>query len=193
MAASAPQSALPIRKPWVSRTNIRLATTPFERLCSRRQLSPCGSLGTCWRRIRSQHHRATPSAPSGHRIAVASARPLDSLQGARKGAAAVITTRNKRSRRRSHRAAARVIERKLLLVAPRSRLLARFVDRSTELVKRNVAARCTRLRGRHHRKLPRFICHVWLQPRSPASGVAVVCHTKHRQFWVTAYGRRRTP
>lgn len=90
-----------------------------------------------------------------------------------------------------HGATARTVERKLLLAASHSRLLARYVDHSTGLVKRNVTARCARVRGRHHRPLPRFVCRVWLQPRSPSTGTAVVCHTKHKRFWVTAYRHRR--
>ena len=105
-------------------------------------------------------------------------------------AAVVTATRRSTALRRSHRAAARAVERRLLLVAPRSRLLARFVDHATGLVKRNVATRCARVWGRQHRRLPRFVCRVWLQPRSPSSGVAVVCHTKHGHFRVTAYHRR---
>lgn len=123
--------------------------------------------------------------------ATASGPSVGSVRIAHRSAAGVVSTRTTRPRRRSHRAAARAIERKLLLYAPRTRLLARFVDRSLGLVKRNVAAHCTRVWGRHHRRLPRFRCRVWLQPRSPSTGVAVVCHTRHKQFRVTAYHRRR--
>lgn len=105
--------------------------------------------------------------------------------------AATVSSPHRKSARRPHRAAARSIERKLLLIAPRSPLLARFVNRSTGLVDRNVATRCARMWGRNHRRLPRFLCRVWTQPRLPASGVAVVCHTKHRQFRVTAYHPHR--
>lgn len=120
-------------------------------------------------------------------------RSVDSMRQAYAGAATVFTRHKKKTRRRHHRAAARAVERRLLLIAPRSRFLARFVDRSMGLVKRNVAARCARVWGRHHhRRLPRFICRVWAQPRSPSSGVALVCHTKHSEFRVTAYHRHRS-
>jgi hypothetical protein len=89
--------------------------------------------------------------------------------------------------------AARATERELLLLAPRHRLLRRFVDPETGLVKRNVAAHCSRFRGygrRHHRQ--RFLCRVWIQPRSPLGHVAVVCHTTaHHVFRLSAYEPRR--
>jgi hypothetical protein len=102
--------------------------------------------------------------------------------------AARVSAARKSQRRR---AAARATERKLLLLAPRERLLRRFVDRTTGLVKRNVAAQCTRVWGKHPRHaLHRFVCQVWMQPRSPLSGIAVVCHRAHHGFWLSAYHRR---
>jgi len=98
------------------------------------------------------------------------------------------------ARRVSYRAgvAARATERKLLLLAPRWTVLRRFVDRTTGLVKRNVAAHCGRLQsGAFRHRLGRFACRVWTQPRSPFSGVAVICNTRHHGFRVTAYPRRR--
>lgn len=126
-----------------------------------------------------------------HRIAGTSAAisSPDSIQNADSRAATSSSSQKKSPR--PHRAAARSIERKLLLITARSPLLTRFVDRSTGLVDRNVAARCARMWGRDHRRLPRFLCRVWAQPRRPASGVAVVCHTQHRQFRVTAYHPHR--
>jgi hypothetical protein len=85
----------------------------------------------------------------------------------------------------------RAIERKLLLFAPGKRALRRFVDSTTGLVKQNVAARCTRLRGTHHRHMRhRFLCRVWRQPKPASSGISVVCFTKHHVFRVTPYHRR---
>jgi hypothetical protein len=113
-----------------------------------------------------------------------------------RGAAALYPSRTAvagatRETRRSSGAVARAIERKLLLLAPRERLLRRFVDQTTGLVKRNVTAHCTRFHGRPLRyRRHRFICRVWLQPRRPSSGVVVVCHTAHHGFWVSAYHRR---
>lgn len=93
--------------------------------------------------------------------------------------------------RRQAAAAARSAERKLLLLAPGKRALRRFVDQTTGLVKRNVAAHCTRLRGKLFRhKLPRFVCRVWTQPASPSSGISVVAYTKHHAFRVKPYHRR---
>ena len=89
--------------------------------------------------------------------------------------------------------AARATERKLLLLAPQHRVLHRFVDRTTGLVKRNVAAHCGRFRGkgRRHRRPRHFLCRVWVQPRPAASGVAVVCHTTRRHiFRVSVYEPR---
>ena len=95
-------------------------------------------------------------------------------------------------RLRQHAAAtARAIERKLLLAAPRARSLRRFVSRDSGLVKRNVAAHCVRFRGHHPRHtFRRFFCRVWMQPRSPLSGVAVICYTKHHAFRVSKYHHR---
>jgi hypothetical protein len=88
--------------------------------------------------------------------------------------------------------AARATERKLLLLAPRHRLLRRFVDRTTGLVKRNVAAHCGRYRGHVHHQRQHFLCRVWVQPRPSSSGVAVICHTTaHHVFKVSAYEPRR--
>jgi hypothetical protein len=85
----------------------------------------------------------------------------------------------------------RTIERKLLLFAPGKKALRRFIDRTTGLVKQNVAARCTRLRATHHRHMRhRFLCRVWRQPKPASSGISVVCFTKHHVFRVTPYHRR---
>jgi hypothetical protein len=93
--------------------------------------------------------------------------------------------------RRIRRAAARAVERRLLLIAPKSRLLVRFVDRTTGVVKRNVVARCTRLRGRHRQRVAVYVCRVWQHPRAPSTGVTVRCRTKHNRLLVTAYRRPR--
>jgi len=93
--------------------------------------------------------------------------------------------------RRIRRAAARAVERRLLLIAPKSRLLVRFVDRTTGVVKRNVVARCARLRGRHRQRVAVYVCRVWQHPRAPSTGVTVRCRTKHKRLLVTAYRRPR--
>jgi hypothetical protein len=96
--------------------------------------------------------------------------------------------------RRHSGAAARATERKLLLLAPRHRVLRRFVDRATGLVKRNVAAHCSRFRGHVRHRRQHFLCRVWVQPRPSSSGVSVVCHTTvHHVFRVSAYEHRRRP
>jgi hypothetical protein len=106
--------------------------------------------------------------------------------------ASVTVHRASLSARQQAAANARATERKLLLYAPRSKVLRRFVDRATGLVKRNVAANCTRLRGHHPRYRHRhFFCRVWMQPRSSLTGVAVICFTKHHAFRVTKYHHRR--
>jgi hypothetical protein len=88
-----------------------------------------------------------------------------------------------------HGAAARAVEHRLLLVASRSKLLARFVDRTTGLVKRNVTAHCELMR---HRRPSRYACEVWQQPRPSSSGVTVICRTsRHKRFLVMAPRRRR--
>lgn len=93
--------------------------------------------------------------------------------------------------RRTLRVAERAVERTLLRIAPHTRPLARFVDHTTGLVKRNVAARCRRLRkgGRH--RAARFLCRVWQAPRRPMSGVAVIYRTRRHRVVVTAYRPRR--
>ena len=93
------------------------------------------------------------------------------------------------TRHRVYRAAARAVERRLLLVAPRSKLLARFVDRSTGLVERNVAARCHLVRRPARYRHSVYLCRVWRQPRLPSSGVKVRCRTKHKRFVVMAARR----
>lgn len=115
------------------------------------------------------------------------------VHGVRAPAAALRTTAKRPVRR--HSAAARATERKLLLLAPRKKLLRRFVDGTTGLVKRNVTAHCRRYHGKPAlRYLHRFLCRVWVQPRLPSSGVAVVCRTgRHHVFHVTAYHRRHRP
>lgn len=127
--------------------------------------------------------RAAPHAVSTPRTSV---RQL-AVQTA--GAAAMRTSRARPRHRRIYRAAARAVERRLLLVAPRHRMLARFVDRSTGLVKLNVTAHC-QLKRRPHRHSV-YLCRVWQQPRQPSSGMRVVCRTKHKRFVVTAYRRHR--
>jgi hypothetical protein len=113
--------------------------------------------------------------------------PAATQDGRTAGTAFIAARRS----RHTPAAAARATERKLLLLAPRKKLLRRFVDRTTGLVKRNVAAHCARFRGRLLRHgLRPFVCRVWTQPRLPRSGVAVVCHTQHHEFRVTAYHRR---
>lgn len=88
-------------------------------------------------------------------------------------------------------AAARAIERKLLLLAPGKKALRRFVDRTTGVVRQNVAAHCTRYHGKRFQHIHRrFLCHVWTQPRPPSSGIAVLCFTKRHVFRVTPYHRR---
>lgn len=93
--------------------------------------------------------------------------------------------------RSARRAAERAVERRLLQIAPESRLLVRFVDRTTGVVKRNVVARCARLRRRHRHSVVVFVCRVWQHPRAPSSGVRVRCRTKDKRFLVTAYRRAR--
>jgi len=95
------------------------------------------------------------------------------------------------TRHRASRAAAHAVERRLLLVAPRTKLLARFVDRTTGLVKRNVTARCRLMHRRARHRHSVYLCRVWRQPRLPSSGVKVRCRTKHKRFVVTADRRRR--
>lgn len=92
---------------------------------------------------------------------------------------------------RVHRAAAHAVERRLLLVAPRTRLLKRFVDRKTGLVRRNVTARCQLMPRRAGRRHSVYLCRVWRQPRLPSSGIKVRCRTKHKRFVVTANRRGR--
>ena len=118
---------------------------------------------------------------------------MELASGAQKVVAKVVVTRT--TRRRLPHAAARAVERRLLIVASRTRLLARFVDRSTGLVKRNVAAHCKLIRRRHqlrhrHRRSV-YLCQVWQQPHPPLSGlkVKVLCPTKHKRFVVVPYRR----
>jgi hypothetical protein len=139
-----------------------------------------------------------PSSESGSHAASApirqraeaslSARPLGLVREVR-SAGAETATRTAVRRRHVYGAAARAVERRLLLVAPRSKLLARFVDRSTGLVKLNVTAHCA-LRLRPHRHSV-YLCRVWRQPRRPSSGIKVLCRTKHKRFVVMAYRRHR--
>jgi hypothetical protein len=120
------------------------------------------------------------------------AAPVAALPGSAQAASAVqvTTTATKAGARHLvYRAAARAVERRLLLVAPRSRLLARFVDRSTGLVKLNVTAHC-QLKRRPHRPSI-YLCRVWRQPRRPSSGIRVLCRTKHKRFVVKPYLHRR--
>jgi hypothetical protein len=137
--------------------------------------------------------QATPHVPSSVRQSPemrSTATPLVLVRNARSTAAATATASTAGGRhRRIHRAAARAVERRLLVVAPHTRLLARFVDRSTDLVKLNVTAHC-RLKQRPQRHSI-YLCRVWRQPRQPSSGVRVLCRTKHKRFVVTAYRRRR--
>jgi hypothetical protein len=140
-------------------------------------------------------HKALPVAPLRpqlqHVVAAAATRRIvvveDAHQVGARDAAARTTVRR---RRHVYRAAARAVERKLLSVAPRSRLLARFVDRSTGLVKLNVTAHCELMRGRHRRHSV-YLCRVWRQPHRPSSGIRVRCRTKHKRFVVLAYRHRR--
>jgi hypothetical protein len=95
-----------------------------------------------------------------------------------------MTAHGRRARHKHvHGAAARAVEHRLLLVASRSKLLARFVDRTTGLVKRNVTAHCELMR---HRRPSRYACDVWQQPRPASSGVTVICRTRHKRFLVMA-------
>lgn len=118
------------------------------------------------------------------------AHPAYSRARAAHATAAMATTAHTRRRRRHvSGAAARAVERRLLLVASRSKLLARFVDRSTGLVQRNVTARCELRRARQRRPSV-YVCRVWRQPRLPSSGTRVLCRTRHKRFVVMAYRRR---
>jgi hypothetical protein len=84
------------------------------------------------------------------------------------------------------------VESRLLSEASRTKLLARFVDRSTGLVKTNVSAHCALISRRYQRQR-RFVslCQVWQQPDLPSSGVKVrvLTPTKHKPFVVMAYRR----
>lgn len=138
--------------------------------------------------------QTTPPVPSASAPQPAEMRstatPFVLVRKARTAAAATTSAPTAGGRhRRIYRAAARAVERRLLVVAPRTGLLARFVDRSTGLVKLNVTAHC-RLKQRPHRHSV-YLCRVWRQPRQPSSGVRVLCRTKHKRFVVTAYRRRR--
>jgi hypothetical protein len=75
-----------------------------------------------------------------------------------------------------------LLQRNLLDMARHSRRLARFVDRSTHLVKQDVTARCARM-GRHGRREHIFRCRIWLQPRPASNGVTVLGRHK-RAGWV---------
>lgn len=124
----------------------------------------------------------------------AAARPPRKLANAPQRVVEKVVVSRTRRRRRPH-AAARAVERRLLIVASRTRLLARFVDRSTGLVKRNVAAHCKLIRRghqrRHRHRRSVYLCQVWQQPHPPASGVKVnvLCPTEHKRFVVVAYRR----
>src|SRR5690348_14099282 len=107
-----------------------------------------------------------PSGPLAH-----GASPM--VRAAHK-ATATATTSHRVRRRHVSGAAARAVERRLLLVASRSKLLARFVDKSTGLVQRNVTARCQLRRGLPRRRPSVYVCRVWRQPRLPSSGTRVL-------------------
>lgn len=134
--------------------------------------------------------RAAPLRPLLQQVDAATKRPpLVLASNAEKLIAKASATRtNHPPHRHMYRAAARAVERRLLLAAPRTKLLARFVDRSTGLVRRNVTAHCQLMR-RHRGRRSAYLCRVWQQPRLPASGVKVLCRTKHKRFVVIAYRR----
>lgn len=140
----------------------------------------------------SPHTASPPPSPSLHRQAELRT-PLQTelARAAHAGGAGSPAKRTLASRRRhTYGAAARAVEHRLLLVAARSRWLARFVDRSTGLVKLNVTAHCQLIRGLHRPRPSVYLCRVWRQPRLPSSGVRVLCRTKHKRFVVMAYRRR---
>lgn len=113
--------------------------------------------------------------------------PLRSTKLARH---AVTTASARHSRRTPPRhAAARAVERRLLLVASRTHLLGRFVDRATGLVKRNVTAHCKLVHRRQGRRHSVYLCQVWQHPRPPSSGARVLCRDSHKRFVVMAYRR----
>jgi hypothetical protein len=95
--------------------------------------------------------------------------------------------RTRSQHRRNSSAADRATERELLRLAPHTKLLARFVDRATGLVERNVATRCRRLHNGGRRRAALFACRVWLQPKRPSSGVSVFLHSRHHRVVVTAH------
>lgn len=132
---------------------------------------------------------ASPLAPSRAAPHAVSTPRTSVRQLAVQTAGAAAMSRARPRHRGVYRAAARAVERRLLLVAPRHRMLARFVDRSTGLVKLNVTAHCGLNRRPHRQSV--YLCRVWQQPRQPSSGMRVVCRTKHKRFVVTAYRRRR--
>lgn len=101
---------------------------------------------------------------------------------------AKASARRTRQRRHLH-AAARAVERRLLLVASRTKFLAHFVDQSTGLVKRNVTARCKLVHRRQGRRHSVYFCRVWRHPRPPSSGAKVLCRNIHKRFVVMAYHR----
>jgi hypothetical protein len=128
-------------------------------------------------RLVSQHVGPVARAPRE----LASETPMDVAK-----ASATRTTR-----RRRH-AVARAVERRLLVVASRTRLLARFVDRSTGSLESNVSAHCDLISRRYQRQR-RFVylCQVWQHPDPASSGVKVrvLCPIKHKRFVVMAYHR----
>lgn len=135
--------------------------------------------------------RVAPSRPFSQHVDPATTRPtMASARQAQKVVAKASATRATRaSRRHVYRAAARAVEHRLLLVAPRTRLLVRFVDRSTGLVRRNVTAHCELMPRRHRGRPSVYLCRVWQQPRQPSTGTKVLCRTKHKRFVVMAYRR----
>lgn len=135
--------------------------------------------------------RVAPVRPLSRHVDPATTRRPMALAGKAQQliAKASATNTTQASRRHVHSAAARAVEHRLLLVAPRTRLLARFVDRSTGLVRLNVTAHCE-LMPRHRARHSVYLCRVWQQPRLPSTGTEVRCRTKHKRFVVMAYRRR---
>jgi hypothetical protein len=139
--------------------------------------------------LRAQQRALVAASDLGSDLTRAAGRSVTESQSP---ARRLAVRESERPRHRSaRRAAERAVERRLLQIAPESRLLVRFVDRTTGVVKRNVVARCARLRRRHRHSVVVFVCRVWQHPRAPSSGVRVRCRTKNKRFLVTAYRRAR--
>jgi hypothetical protein len=103
----------------------------------------------------------------------------------------LVATHKRPRHRRSLAAADRAVERELLRFATHSKLFARFVDPETKLVKRNVAARCDRLRKGNRHRAVLFFCRVWQAPARPSGGVTVLYRSRRHHVVVTRYGGRR--